>query len=225
MPAQAPFAVFASLLGDPSRALMVHTMMDGGFHAATELAEAAGISPQTASAHFAKMVAAGLVTFEAQGRHRRYALASPRVGEAVEALGALAAGLPRRTPPRRQALAAARTCYDHLAGRLAVAMTRSLVERGLLTPEPDRFDLTPAGAVFLVERLGVDVATAQQKRRPLARCCLDWTEREPHLGGALGAALAQRCFHAGWVTRRDTSRAVDVSSRLLKNSLTQGDEP
>jgi len=111
-----------------------------------------------------------------------------------------------------QAMTEARTCYDHLAGKLGVAISRALVARGALEPAGDRFELTSAGRGYLAEALGVDVEGALRGKRPLARCCLDWTEREPHLAGALGAALARRCFQAGWVEPCERSRALAVTS-------------
>jgi DNA-binding transcriptional ArsR family regulator len=206
---QPAFAPIASLLGEPARAAMVDVMMDGGSHAAAALAEAAGVSPQTASAHLAKLVAGGVVHVEAEGRHRRYALKSAKVAEAVEALGALAPAI--EAGPRSQVMAAARTCYDHLAGKLGVAAARSLEARGILVRAGDRFELTAKGRVYLGEQLGVDVDGALREKRPLARCCLDWTEREPHLAGALGAALARRSFQAGWVEPRPGTRALAVT--------------
>lgn len=208
--AQRNFAAVAGLLGDPARAAMIDVMMDGGSHAAAALAEAAGVSAPTASAHLAKLVAGGVVAVEAEGRHRRYALKNARVAEAVEALAALAPP-PTEKGTRMQGMAAARTCYDHMAGKLGVAVARSLVERGMLARDGDRFELTPEGRAYLAERLGVDVEGALLEKRPLARCCLDWTEREPHVAGALGAALARRSFQAGWVERRAGGRALVVT--------------
>lgn len=203
------FAIAAGLIGDPARAAMIDLMMDGGSHAAAALSEAAGISAQTASAHLAKMAAAGLVAVEADGRHRRYSLAGPKVAAAVEALSALAPAESVR--PRTQAMAAARTCYDHLAGKLGVAAARALVERGMLRRIGDRFDITPTGRAYFAERLGVDIEGALREKRPLARCCLDWTEREPHLAGALGAALARRSFQAGWIEPANKGRALTIT--------------
>jgi DNA-binding transcriptional ArsR family regulator len=209
MATQPTFAAVASLLGDPARAAMIDVMMDGGSHAAAALAEAAGISAQTASAHLARLVAGAVVAVEAEGRQRRYALKSPKVAQAVEALSALA--LPREGAPRMQVMAAARTCYDHLAGKLGVAAARSLEARRMLTRAGDRFELTSEGKAYFADALGVDVEAALMEKRPLARCCLDWTEREPHLAGALGAALARRSFQAGWVEPRPGSRALAVT--------------
>jgi DNA-binding transcriptional ArsR family regulator len=205
------FAPVASLLGEPARAAMIDVMMDGGSHGAAALAEAAGVSAQTASAHLAKLVAGGVVAVEAEGRHRRYALASAKVAQAVEALSAVAPP-PHKEGPRMQVMAAARTCYDHLAGKLGVAVARSLEARGMLVRAGDRFELSPEGRAYLGQVLGVDVEAALREKRPLARCCLDWTEREPHLAGALGAALARRSFQARWVEPRPGSRALKITS-------------
>jgi DNA-binding transcriptional ArsR family regulator len=207
---QPAFASVASLLGEPARAAMIDVMMDGGSHGAAALAEAAGVSAQTASAHLAKLVAGGVVAVQADGRHRRYALASAKVAEAVEALSAVAPP-PRKEGARMRVMAAARTCYDHLAGKLGVAMARSLEARGMLVRAGDRFELTPEGRAYLGQALGVDVEAALREKRPLARCCLDWTEREPHLAGALGAALARRSFEARWVEPRPGSRALKIT--------------
>jgi DNA-binding transcriptional ArsR family regulator len=209
MDRHAPFAAVASLLGDPARAAMIDCMMDGGSHAAAALAEAAGVSAPTASAHLTKLVTGGLVAVAAEGRHRRYALTNTKVAEAVEALSALAQSGGR---PPKPVMAAARTCYDHLAGKVAVAVARSLVDRQLLKRVGDRFELSPAGQAYFAETLGVDVEAALRQKRPLARCCLDWTEREPHLAGALGAALARRAFQAGWIEPLEGSRALTVTA-------------
>ena len=212
MQMQAPFVVVANLLGDPARALMINAMMDGRAHAASDLAQAAGISRQTASAHFARLLDGGLVRVEAEGRQRRYRLANAQVAEAIEALTVIAAEAPGARPPARHILAGARTCYDHLAGRLGVAIARVLVARGMLVRAHEGFELAAHGKRFLGERIGVDVETALSARRAFARACLDWTEREPHLAGALGAAVARRCFDAGWVRQKPHSRALLITN-------------
>ena len=209
MDTQLSFAGVASLIGDAARAAMIDRMMDGGSHAAAALAEAAGVSAQTASAHLARLVAGGLVAVEKEGRHRRYRLKNAQVAAAVEALSALA--LPGHARPRMAVMAAARTCYDHLAGKLGVAAARALEEGGMLVRAGDRYELTSQGRAYLAGTLGVDVEAALLEKRPLARCCLDWTERQPHLAGALGAALARRAFLAGWVEPRSGTRAVAVT--------------
>lgn len=201
-------------MGDPARALMLDLLMDGAAHSASALAEAAGVSPQTASGHLARMRDARLVGVDAKGRHRFYRLGGHRVAEAVEALALAADDLPCKeaSPPVRD-IRTARTCYDHLAGRLGVALTQALIKAGYLRLRGEEFSLTSSGRRFLEEDLGVDVEAALGKRRRFARACLDWSEREPHLAGALGAALAERSLQAGWVVRQAEGRGLTVTRK------------
>ncbi|MGX7707535.1 ArsR/SmtB family transcription factor [Methylobacterium sp. Gmos1] len=212
----------AALVGDPARAGMLALLMDGRALTAAELARAAGVTPQTASGHLAQLAEAGLLTVARQGRHRYHRLASPAVARMLEGVMAVAAGAApvptrpaARSPgPRDAALREARTCYDHLAGRLAVAMADALVARGAVELGEDGGALTTAGEVFL-HGLGVDLAAASEtnrsRRRVFCRPCLDWSERRPHIAGALGAALLATCLDRGWVRRREGSRAVAVT--------------
>ena len=195
-------ATVAALLADDSRARMLGVLLDGGSLTATELALHAGISAQTASVHLAKLTGASLLACQTQGRCRYYRLAGPAVAEALEALTVLAPKTPTAVDGE-QAIAPlriARTCYDHLAGRLGVLVTEALVRRRFLLPAQREFRLTKSGEAFL-RRLEVDVEQARHQRRAFARQCVDWTERRPHLAGALGAAVASRCFQLGWVAR------------------------
>jgi DNA-binding transcriptional ArsR family regulator len=203
----------AALLGDPTRATMLDALMDGRARPAGELARTAGIAPSTASEHLARLVAGRLLVVEPSGRERLYRLASADVAEVLEALSRLGSEEPvssLRTAGRRDALQAARTCYDHLAGRLGVAVTDALVARDVLRPRDGSFELSEGGAVFLAE-IGVDVDGARARKRVFARSCLDWSERRPHLAGALGAALADAALSHGWVRRRPNDRALDVT--------------
>jgi DNA-binding transcriptional ArsR family regulator len=203
----------AALLGDPTRATMLDALMDGRARPAGELARTAGIAPSTASEHLARLVAGRLLVVEPSGRERLYRLASADVAEVLEALSRLGSEEPvssLRTAGRRDALQAARTCYDHLAGRLGVAVTDALVARDVLRPRDGSFELSEGGAVFLAE-IGVDVDGARARKRVFARSCLDWSERRPHLAGALGAALADAALGHGWVRRRPNDRALDVT--------------
>ena len=216
MPVDPSFAVVGALIGVPARANMMAALMDGRAQTATELAFVAGVTPQTASSHLAKLTEAGLLAVERQGRHRYYRLAGPAVAEALEPLTHLTPN--RRVPERRRAharrvgeLRSARMCYDHLAGRLGVALTDSLLKRRYMRRVGGDFKLGPKGRGFLVE-LGVDVEAAEGQRRHFARCCLDWSERRPHLGGALGAALAERLMAAKWLKRDRKSRKVVVTA-------------
>ncbi|MBO1074920.1 ArsR/SmtB family transcription factor [Roseomonas marmotae] len=199
----------AAAIGDPARANMLAALMDGRALTATELARLAGVTPQTASGHLARLAEAGLITPEKQGRHRYHRLASPAVAEMLEGLMALASAA-RPAPvtgPRDADLRLARTCYDHLAGRLAVGLTDSLVARGHLRLEGEGAELTESGTAFLRE-MGV---AATPSRRLLCRPCLDWSERRPHLAGVIGAALCRHCLTAGWVRRRPGSRALTIT--------------
>ncbi|MDJ0389114.1 helix-turn-helix transcriptional regulator [Roseomonas sp. E05] len=218
----AAFAETAALVGDPARASMLAALMDGRALTVTELARVAGIAPQTASGHLARLTEAGLLAVERQGRHRYHRLATPAVAQMLEGIMAVAAGgegtagRPRRAPamvgPRDQALRSARTCYDHLAGQLAVAMADRMVARGQLELAPDGGALTAAGADFL-KGLGLDVEPfpRHSRRRVFCRPCLDWSERRPHIAGALGAALCRHCFAQGWLRRIEGTRAVRVT--------------
>lgn len=203
----------AALLGDPTRATMLDALMDGRARPAGELARTAGIAPSTASEHLARLVAGRLLVVEPSGRERLYRLASADVAEVLEALSRLGSEQPvssLRAAGRRDALQAARTCYDHLAGRLGVAVTDALIARDVLRSHDGSFELSEDGAVFLAE-IGVDVDGARARKRVFARSCLDWSERRPHLAGALGAALADAALGHGWVRRRPNDRALDVT--------------
>ena len=206
-------ARIGALIGVPARANMLAALMDGHALTATELTLAAGVSAQTASSHLAKLTEAHLLVAEQHGRHRYYRLAGPEVAEFLEPLTRLVGHRPVPHPRPSKALLdlrAARMCYDHLAGQLAVAISRSLQARGLLAVEGMDFRLTDAGQDFL-EGLGLDVAAARSRRRAFARQCLDWSERRPHLGGALGAALAQTLLDRKWIRRDLKGRKVTVT--------------
>jgi DNA-binding transcriptional ArsR family regulator len=212
-------AEIAALAGDPARAAMLVALMDGRALTAGELAGVAGITPQTASGHLARLVAAGLLALERQGRHRYHRLAAPAVAQMVEGMMAVAAGArdarrrPPRTGPADEAMRQARSCYDHLAGRLAVAIADRLVERGHVELSPDGGAVTAAGAAFLAT-IGVDLDQAAARargKRLFCRPCLDWSERRPHLAGAIGAALLDALLGQGWLRRTAGSRAIQIT--------------
>lgn len=216
----------ATLLGDVARASMLAALMDGRALTATELARVAGITPQTASGHLARLVDAGLVARECQGRHRYHRLASPAVAHMIESIMALATdpdnpGIPQRPPepvvgPRDKALRYARTCYDHLAGQLAVEITDSLIEAGRIELSSDGGILTDDGDSFM-RSLGIDVDAVRHRsssrgtRRTFCRPCLDWSERRFHIGGGLGVAMCECYLDKGWIRRAAGSRAVTVT--------------
>ena len=194
-------ASVAALLGDPARANMLTALMDGRALTVSELAGLAGVALPTASGHLAKLEAAGLVAVARQGRHRYIRLSGPDVAGVLEGLMGLAqrtGAVRTRTGPREAALREARICYDHLAGRRGVALFQGLTGRGWIAPgDPS---LTAAGRDGLAG-LGLDLAGLERGRRPLCRCCLDWSERRSHLGGALGAALLRLVTDRGWAVR------------------------
>ena len=206
-------AEIAALLGEPARAAMLAALMDGRALTATELATASGITPQTASAHLARLTGAGLLAAEKQGRHRYHRLASRDVARMIEGIMQVASGLARPVAvgPRDAALRAARTCYDHLAGRLGVGLADALVAGGQVELERDGGLVTEKG-VALLRGIGIDPAgIGRRTQRMVCRPCLDWSERRPHLAGALGAALCAHCFAQGWIRRAEGTRAVSVT--------------
>jgi DNA-binding transcriptional ArsR family regulator len=203
------FAEAATLAGEPARAAMLHALLGGRALTAGELARAAGIASSTASGHLARLTEAGLLAVERQGRHRYHRLAGPSVAAMLESILYVAHGTASvpATGPRDEALRAARTCYDHLAGRLGVALADGLVARGFVELGGDGGVVTAAGREALAA-VGLSLAPG---RRALCRPCLDWSERRPHLAGALGAALLRLSLAHGWVRRREATRAVAIS--------------
>ena len=206
-------AEVAALVGDPARATMVSALLDGRALSASELALVARVTPQTASTHLAKLTGAGLLSMVRTGRHRHFRLASPTVAGMIEGIVAVALEKrPRYRPLSRQAhaLGAARICYDHLAGRLSVDLTYSLVAREYLVLDDEVAEITKAGSRFFTE-FGIELPTPRSTRRRVCRLCLDWTERRPHIAGALGAAMTKRYFDLGWMERVERSHAVVVT--------------
>lgn len=206
----------AALVGDPARASMLMALMDGRALTASELARAAGVTPQTASGHLARLRTAGLLAQQRQGRHHYHRLASTAVADMIESLMEVAQQnrpappRPVVTGPRDRAMRAARTCYHHLAGRLGVDLADSLVERCHVDLSPEGGAVTEAGLTFL-RAFGVAIPAMSDGGHVFLKSCLDWSERRPHLGGTLGAALAERCFALNWIRRIDGSRAVSVT--------------
>jgi DNA-binding transcriptional ArsR family regulator len=206
-------AEIAGLVGEPARAAMLSALVDGRALTATELAYAARVTPQTASTHLAKLTDAGLLTPVRNGRYRYFRLASPKVTQMLDGIMAVALEhRPRYRPLSRQAreLHYARVCYDHLAGRLSVDLADFFTVREYIVFDDEVTEITADGMSFLAG-FGIDLS-AGTKRRHVCRSCLDWTERRPHIGGAVGAALANRCFDLGWTERMKHSRAVIVTA-------------
>ena len=214
-------AELGGVIGDPARAVMLCALLDGRGHSATELSLAAGVMPQTASWHLAKLADGQLITAEKRGRNRYFRLASPLVAQALEAVMAIAiaGSRPSRShvlSEREQALRDARTCYDHFAGRLGVALTEAFIARKLIVLSNDGGLVTPRGA-RLLSGFGINLSVVQQSKRPFCRSCLDWSEQKPHLAGAIAAAFATRCFDLGWVRRLPHTRAVAITPAGARN--------
>ncbi len=214
-------AHIAGLVGEPARTAMLMALMDGRALTARELADAGHITAQTASRHLSLLVEAGLLRLERQGRHHYHRLASVDVARVLEGLMQLAVQQPAPEPrrvvvgPRDAALRTARTCYDHLAGRLGVAITEHLLDEGAMAFDGDAGGHVTAQAAPVLQRLGLDgeagQATAGSGKRPHCRPCLDWSERRMHVAGKLGAMICSHCLSQGWLLRRADSRALEIT--------------
>jgi DNA-binding transcriptional ArsR family regulator len=206
-------ATAARLIGDPARANMLTALMGGMALTASELAREAGVTAPTASEHLARLVDGGLALCVRQGRHRYFRLAGPDVAEVLETLMQMAVrGAPQsRIGPREAALRHARICYDHLAGWHGVRLCDGLVAAGHLSLQDQAFQVTDDGRSFFCD-FGIDMDALEGRRRPVCRACLDWSERKPHLGGGLGAALLARMLEVGWMRRTPRSRAIQLTA-------------
>lgn len=207
-------AEVAALIGDPARTNILAALMDGRALTSTELSYVARVSPQTASGHLAKLTTAELLAVEKQGRRRYYRLASPLVGQMLEGIMAVAGAQtvlrPLRPSRIDEEMRMARTCYDHLAGQLGVALADTLIGRGHLAFVQDGGEVTESGFAFLSE-FGVALDACQRTRRVFCRPCLDWSERRAHIAGSVGARLCTRALELGWVRRRENTRSLDVT--------------
>ena len=209
----ADIAPIAALMADRARAAMLTALLDGRPLAAGELARVAGVTAQTASAHLAKLRAGGLISVVQQGRHRYYGLQGAEVAQVIEALSRISPPVKVRSLKQSRQAAAlqeARTCYDHLAGQAGAALFAALLDGGLIEPAAagnEEYEVTAKGEERLHD-LGIDVPALRATRRRFAWHCLDWTERRPHLNGALGAALTDRMIELGWFVRGRTPRAL-----------------
>jgi DNA-binding transcriptional ArsR family regulator len=207
----------AAAIGEPARARILYSLMDGRARTSTELAVVAEVSPSTASAHLNRLKAADLVRVLVQGKHRYYSLQGPDVAHLLEGLSIVAGAVREKfVPTTPSRLCAARTCYDHMAGSVAVALHDRLKSLGWLATgsasTDHAYELTPAGTRAM-EALGIDLEATRKLRRRFACACLDWSERRPHVGGALGAALLKLALTQKWVTQDLDGRALAVTSR------------
>ena len=211
--ADSRIAALAAAIGEPARARMLCSLLDGHARTATELGVIGGTGASTASGHLARLVEQGLVQMLAQGRHRYFKLAGPNVAQALEAL-MVVAGTPRASfsPGTPASLRHARTCYDHLAGEVAVELHDSFITRGWLVLAADGYAITREGEAGFAD-MGIDTVAVRASRRRMACPCMDWSQRRPHLAGALGAALLNTALLNGWLQQDLDSRAVRVTRK------------
>ncbi|MDT9721258.1 helix-turn-helix domain-containing protein [Paenibacillus sp. ClWae2A] len=209
--------VIASLIADPSRAIFLSSLLDGRALPAGELAHMAGVTPQTASSHLAKLVEGGLLEVEQQGRHRYYRLASKEIANLIETMASIAPPVQIRSLKQSnqlQQLSYARTCYGHLAGKLGISLSEALVQKGYLA-EPEEahskdYQVTEEGRQWF-NTFGIELQVKPGSRRAIARKCLDWSERRHHLSGMLGEQLRHRLSELDWIRQKTGSRSVEVT--------------
>lgn len=204
----------ATLIGDPMRALILWTLLDGRAYTATELAISANTSPQNISMHLSKLIQADLLVAEKQGRHRYYRFSRQEVAYAIEAIAHLVPDEKQKKIVSHQHNAAVthcRTCYDHLAGKIGVAMADSLLKQRVIISKANNFALTTKGEKWLLQ-LGINLPALRKQRRIFLKPCLDWSERRYHIAGALGAALLDLMLADDWIRRTQNSRAVIITA-------------
>ncbi|MGX6443490.1 ArsR/SmtB family transcription factor [Neobacillus sp. K501] len=220
MKASPNVAIVAALVSETSRAAILTALLDGRYHPASDLAQMAGIKPQTASFHLAKMLEANIVTVEKQGRHRYYGIRNQEVAHIMESLLSVAPPVEIKSfkhASENKGLRIARTCYDHLAGNLGVELTVALKNLGVLYEENNAFYVTEMGEAFFAS-FQINLEEVKKKRRSFSHKCLDWSERRHHLGGALGKALLERLLELNWVQRAPKTRAIKITNEG-KNGL------
>lgn len=218
MPAEEEFLRIASLICEPARAKILWTLLDGRAYTATELSFAADISPTSASNHLNKLLDARILQVQSQGRHRYFTFSRPEVAYAVESLGSLAeSGVERRKEKKEKAegIRFCRTCYDHLAGTIGVQITEALQQKGIIKPSGPGYLVTTSGWKWLLP-LGISEDAFTGSRRPVAKQCLDWSERRPHLAGQLGAALLHSLSARKWFRNLPFSRELALTPRGIK---------
>lgn len=206
-------AAVATLIADPARAGMLSALLGDIALPAGELARLAKITPQTASTHLAKLVKGNLLSVTTLGRHRYFRLRDKNVAQVLESLALIASASPTNSlndSLARKSIQRARTCYDHLAGALGVGLTAAFIDNGFIEHHGEVYEVTRAGENWF-HSFGIDCPQLQQKRRAFARSCLDWSERKPHIAGALGAAVLERLFGLRWILHVRGSRAVKVT--------------
>ena len=217
------FSQIASLIGDKTRSVLLWSLLDGKAYTATELAIYANISRQSVSNHLSKLIEANLINVEKQGRHRYFRITNEQVAQVIESMASL---IPKQKieinkSAEAQKLAFARTCYDHLAGKLSIEIANSLVKQKIIVLNNNYFEVTDFGKLWF-EKLGIDTDDLKNRKRSFAHKCLDWTERKHHIAGALGAAILENFLKKDWIRRKQNTREVMVTSlgeRMLSEKL------
>ena len=215
MEAEEKFVAIAGLICEPARAKMLWNLLDGRAYTATELSAAADISTNSASNHLAKLLAADVLKFEMQGRHRYYSFAKPEIAYAVESLANLANGNSASVAKQEKiavGMKYCRTCYDHLAGFVAIKIVESLEEKDFLQKTEKSYTVTENGWKWFAE-LDISDGNFNNNRRPLTRQCLDWSERRPHLAGQLGSVFLDRMLHRKWFKKIQFSRELEITPK------------
>ncbi len=208
------FSKVAALIGDTVRAKILWALLDGRAYTATELAVYADTTPSNISMHLIKLVKAELLTVESQGRHRYYNYARPDISFAIEALANL---IPKGNPGKMaitesKPVEYCRTCYDHLAGKVGVLLTDSLLKHQLIHKQNNDFEVSQRGIAWFTS-VGIDLNIVRKRKRSFAKSCLDWSERRHHLSGSLGAALLDNMISNDWMRKSRNSRAVIITSK------------
>jgi DNA-binding transcriptional ArsR family regulator len=214
------FVKIASLIGDPTRAVIMWTLLDGKAFTATELAIAANTSPQNMSMHLAKLLEADLLCVEKQGRHKYYRFSSKETAYAIEAMASL---IPptfseKKNSEKRSPIKHCRTCYDHLAGKIGVAVAESLLEQKIIVDSDNKFEISREGAKWFSD-FGIDLEEIKKQRRLFLKPCLDWSERKNHIAGSVGASLLDKMIADDWLRRTKDSRAIQITGKGEKELL------
>lgn len=211
---EAEFSTVAALIGDPVRSKIMWALLDARAYTAIELATYTGTTPSNISMHLAKLVQAGLLSVEKQGRHRYYNYAHPGIAHAIEAMASLITGPDRPLQKHHvdDPVKYCRSCYDHLAGKVGVMLAESMLRQEIMIRSGSEFEVSPVGEAFLM-KLDIDVTGLKKQKRSFARPCLDWSERKPHLAGSLGAALLEQFISKGWMRRISHSRAIVITGK------------
>lgn len=215
------FVKTAALIGDPTRAVIMWTLLDGRAFTATELAIVANTSPQNISMHLTKLLDGDLLSVEKQGRHKYYRFSNKEVAYAVEAMASLIPKPEIRSKKETEnyhPIKYCRTCYDHLAGKIGVALTDSLLEQKIILNKNDTFQISAEGKKWFSD-FGINIEEAQKQKRIFLKPCLDWSERRNHLSGSIGALLLNKMITEDWLRKTKNSRAVIITGKGEKELL------